>query len=406
MNIDIKSGFLSRESRGKIISILTCTFGLLYHLVFLFIFRYLGVDQMFLFNVLSVSIFSLSLMWVCKNSTILIPYVVCTFEVIIHQILAEHYIGAESSFRFFILIMGILPFLVLYDKFIFSLAVAVFTSCCFSYLQITSYKVTGVYQINKEIISIIKITNISLSILIIFFVITLFTYLMNKFEFQLEDKVSDQSAKIISLQNNTIISLSNLVENRDSDTGDHTIRTSSYIKVLAKKAMEEGLFQNQLNDEFIALLEKAAPMHDIGKIVVPDSILKKPGKLTSEEFEIMKRHTTEGSRIVHDVLGSGEDKKYIQMAADVAHYHHEKWDGSGYPENLKGEQIPLSARFMAIADVFDALVSPRCYKEPIPIDDAFEIIREGIGSHFDPQLANIFLTLKDPITEITAIFNK
>ncbi len=406
MNIDIKSGFLSRESRGKIISILTCTFGLLYHLVFLFIFRYLGVDQMFLFNILSVSIFSLSLMWVCKNNTILIPYVVCTFEVIIHQILAEHYIGAESSFRFFILIMGILPFLVLYDKFIFSLAVAVFTSCCFSYLQITSYKVTGVYQISKEIISLIKITNISLSILIIFFVITLFTYLMNKFEFQLEDKVSDQSAKIISLQNNTIISLSNLVENRDSDTGDHIIRTSSYIKVLAKKAMEEGLFQNQLNDEFIALLEKAAPMHDIGKIVVPDSILKKPGKLTPEEFEIMKRHTTEGSRIVHDVLGSGEDKKYIQMAADVAHYHHEKWDGSGYPENLKGEQIPLSARFMAIADVFDALVSPRCYKEPIPIDDAFEIIRKGIGSHFDPQLANIFLTLKDPITEITAIFNK
>ncbi|MCR5400103.1 MAG: HD domain-containing protein [Treponema sp.] len=406
MNIDIKSGFLSRESRGKIISILTCTFGLLYHLVFLFIFRYLGVDQMFLFNVLSVSIFSLSLMWVCKNNTIVIPYVVCTFEVIIHQILAEHYIGAESSFRFFILIMGILPFLVLYDKFIFSLAVAVFTSCCFSYLQITSYKVTGVYQIDKEIISLIKITNISLSILIIFFVITLFTYLMNKFEFQLEDKVSDQSAKIISLQNNTIISLSNLVENRDSDTGDHIIRTSSYIKVLAKKAMEEGLFQNQLNEEFIALLEKAAPMHDIGKIVVPDSILKKPGKLTPEEFEIMKRHTTEGSRIVHDVLGSGEDKKYIQMAADVAHYHHEKWDGSGYPENLKGEQIPLSARFMAIADVFDALVSPRCYKEPIPIDDAFEIIREGIGSHFDPQLANIFLTLKDPITEITAIFNK
>lgn len=406
MNIDIKSGFLSRESRAKIISILTCTFGLLYHLVFLFIFKYLGVDQMFLFNVLSVSIFALSLMWVCKNNTIVIPYVVCTFEVIIHQILAEHYIGADSSFRFFILIMGILPFLVLYDKFIFSLAVAVFTSCCFSFLQITSYKVSGIYQISKEIISIIKITNISLSILIIFFVITLFTYLMNKFEFQLEDKVSDQSAKIISLQNNTIISLSNLVENRDSDTGDHIIRTSSYIKVLAKKVMDQGLFEKELNEDFIALLEKAAPMHDIGKIVVPDSILKKPGKLTPEEFEIMKRHTTEGSRIVHDVLGSGEDKKYIKMAADVAHYHHEKWDGSGYPDGLKGEQIPLSARFMAIADVFDALVSPRVYKEPIPINDAFNIIKEGIGSHFDPQLANCFLTLKEPISEITAIFNK
>ncbi len=406
MNIDIKSGFLSRDSRAKIISILTCTFGLLYHLVFLFIFKSLGVLPMFYFNILSVCIFSLSLLWVCKKQSILIPYMLCTVEVIVHQILAEHYVGAESSFRFFILIMGILPFLVFYNKFVFSASVAIFTACIFSFLQIISSKVDGIYDIRQEIISIIKITNISLSILIIFFVITLFTYLMNKFEFQLEDKVSDQSAKIISMQNNTIISLSNLVENRDSDTGDHIIRTSSYIKVLAKTAMEEGLYPNQLNEEFIELLEKAAPMHDIGKIVVPDYILKKPGKLTPEEFEIMKRHTTEGSRIVHDVLGNGEDKKYIQMAADVAHYHHEKWDGSGYPNGLKGEHIPLSARFMAIADVFDALVSPRCYKDPIPIDEAFAIIKEGAGSHFDPKLAKCFLELEEPVTEITAIFSK
>lgn len=336
----------------------------------------------------------------------MIPYTISAMEVFIHQILAEHYVGADSSFRFFVLIMGIIPFLVFYNKFIFSIAFAVISATIFSILQITSSKVTGVYDINPEIMSVIKITNISLSILIIFFVMILFTYLMNKFEFQLEDKVSDQSEKIISMQKNTIISLSNLVENRDSDTGDHVIRTSTYIKILAKKVQEEGFYQDIITDHFIDLLEKAAPMHDIGKIVVPDSILKKPGKLTPEEFQIMKTHTTEGSRIVHDVLGNGEDKEYIKMTEEVVHYHHEKWDGSGYPCGLKGDDIPMSARFMAIADVFDALVSPRCYKSPIPLEDAFNIIKEGSGKHFDPILVTCFMELSEPVSEIMSIFSK
>lgn len=231
--------------------------------------------------------------------------------------------------------------------------------------------------------------------------------LLRNYKEVLEEEVEKQTnelkiqhKKIVSMQNNTIIGLSNLVENRDSDTGKHTQRTRSYVRHLAKRALAQGYYSNLINADFISRLSKAAPMHDIGKIVVPDSILKKPGRLTSEEFEQIKRHTTEGGRIVTEVLGDNEDKDYIKMTIDVVSYHHEKWDGTGYPKGLKGNDIPLSARIMAIADVFDALVSPRCYKQPMSVDEAFDIIKQESGTHFDPQLATIFLGMKDEIIAV------
>lgn len=213
-------------------------------------------------------------------------------------------------------------------------------------------------------------------------------------------ELQKQHEKLIALQNNTIISLSNLVENRDSDTGEHVRRTSAYVRLLARKAQSSGFYQDILNDEYIDLLTRAAPMHDIGKIVVSDLILKKPGKLTEEEFEQIKRHTTEGGRIVREVLGDGEDKKYITIATDVATSHHERWDGKGYPYRLSRDEIPLSARIMAVADVFDALVSPRCYKEPFSVSKAFEIIKEESGSHFDPVLAELFTNMQDDVVAV------
>lgn len=214
-------------------------------------------------------------------------------------------------------------------------------------------------------------------------------------------ELQKQHEKLISIQNNTIISLSNLVENRDSDTGEHVRRTSAYVRLLAKYAQSSGYCKNILTDDYIELLTRAAPMHDIGKIIVSDSILKKPGKLTSEEFEQIKKHTTEGGRIVQEVLGDAEDKTYIQIAIDVATSHHERWDGKGYPHQLKKEDIPLSARIMAIADVFDALVSPRCYKESFPVSKAFEIIKEESGTHFDPTLAELFINIQDDVVAVT-----
>lgn len=218
-------------------------------------------------------------------------------------------------------------------------------------------------------------------------------------------EIEQKNEKLIAIQNHTIISLSNLVENRDSDTGEHVRRTSAYVLALAKKVREDGFYNDILTESYIGYLAKAAPMHDIGKIVVPDAILKKPGKLTDEEFSEMKKHASEGGRIVKEVLSSAEEEEYVQIASDIATYHHERWDGSGYPQNLKLYEIPLSARIMALADVFDALVSPRCYKEPYEPEKAFEIIKSSSGSHFDPILTAEFLLIKDTILEIMKKYN-
>lgn len=214
------------------------------------------------------------------------------------------------------------------------------------------------------------------------------------------DEITIQHKKIIKMQNHTIISLSNLVENRDSDTGQHVRRTSKYVRILAEQALKDGYYPDIITDDFIQYLYKAAPMHDIGKIVVSDIILKKPGKLTDEEFLLMQKHTIEGGKIVKDVLGDDQEPDYVTIASNIATYHHEKWDGNGYPAHLKGNDIPVSARIMAIADVFDALVSPRCYKAPFPAEKAFSIIKEDAGTHFDPILAEEFLKIKEPVLKI------
>lgn len=228
----------------------------------------------------------------------------------------------------------------------------------------------------------------------------------------LEDEVFFQSKelqlqkeRIIRIQNNTILSLSNLVESRDEETGEHVQRTSDYVALIAKNVLQKGLYPNLTENE-VSLFIKAAPMHDIGKIVIPDVILKKPLKLIPEERENIKNHTIRGEKIVEVVLGAGEDEEYVKIAKEIVLYHHEKYDGSGYPYGLKGKDIPLSARIMAIADVFDALVSPRCYKEPAALDEAFNIISDSAGSHFDPELTEIFVESKEDVSKIFYNYQK
>ena len=167
------------------------------------------------------------------------------------------------------------------------------------------------------------------------------------------------------------------------------------IRTLALDARTDGVYAAQLDDHVIELLYQLAPMHDIGKIVVSDKILRKPGRLTAEEFEQMKLHASEGGSVVRNVLSGITDEDYVSFASDIATYHHERWDGTGYPRGLAGEAIPLPARIMAIADVFDALISERCYKKVIPPEKAFEIIREESGTHFDPLLAQVFLNHRE-----------
>ncbi|MBQ0003610.1 MAG: HD domain-containing protein [Treponema sp.] len=213
-------------------------------------------------------------------------------------------------------------------------------------------------------------------------------------------EIKEKEKEIIKIQDRTIISLSNLVENRDVDTGEHVKRTRDYVELLATQCFKEGFYKNIITPQFIEFLKKAAPTHDIGKIVISDTILKKPGKLTNLEYDLIKVHTTEGGRIVNEIFGDEYDADYIKVAIEIATYHHEKWNGKGYPSGLSGDAIPLSARIMAVADVFDALVSPRCYKEPMTYERAFEIIEEGAGKDFDPILVSVFLKCKNSVIQI------
>ena len=224
----------------------------------------------------------------------------------------------------------------------------------------------------------------------------------NQLEIDIENKnkaLNEHNEKMLRLQNTTIIGMATLIESRDGDTGEHVKRTSVYVAMLAQAARQAGYESETLTDSYIELLIKAAPLHDIGKITVSDTILLKPGKLTEEEFEKMKLHACEGGRIVREVIGGIGDEEYISIASDVAAYHHEKWNGSGYNKGLSGKDIPLCARIMAIADVFDALISKRCYKEKLPIDEAFVIIKDSGGTHFDPILTDIFLEIRPQIEE-------
>ena len=214
--------------------------------------------------------------------------------------------------------------------------------------------------------------------------------------------VERQGEIISKLQNGLILVLADMVESRDKCTGDHVRKTAAYTDVIMRELKKEGVYTDQLTDEFMYDVVNSAPLHDIGKIQVSDVILNKPGKLTNEEFEIMKTHTIAGAEVLQHAMNtvSEEDSGYLKEAMNLAHYHHEKWNGTGYPCGLKGEEIPLSARIMAVADVFDALVSKRSYKDGFPFEKAISIIEEGSGTHFDPQIAAAFVRASDEVRRV------
>lgn len=212
--------------------------------------------------------------------------------------------------------------------------------------------------------------------------------------------------QIDKLQTGLILVLADMVESRDKNTGYHIKKTASYTEVILKQLQFKGEFKDIITKKYISDVAKAAPLHDIGKISVPDAILNKPGRLEPDEFEIMKNHTTAGYDIINRAISTVSESGYLEEAKDLARSHHEKYDGSGYPQGLKGEEIPLSARVMAVADVFDALVSKRSYKEPMTYDEAFEFIQNGAGKHFDPKCVEAFVEMRKEVEEIAESFKE
>lgn len=224
--------------------------------------------------------------------------------------------------------------------------------------------------------------------------------LKEQYNEELSKEVEEKTNRIRLIQQKTILGMAQMVESRDLSTGGHIKRTSDVVGIFAKKLLQTDL---GFDKHFLRLVMRSAPMHDLGKIGVDDAVLRKQGRFTDEEYSIMKKHSEIGYHMVKEILSGVEEPEFVKIAENVAHYHHEKVNGTGYPHGLKGEEIPVEARIMALADVFDALVSKRCYKDAFSYDRAFEIIEKDSGTHFDEKLAKVFISCRP---ELEDYYNK
>ena len=221
-----------------------------------------------------------------------------------------------------------------------------------------------------------------------------------KTHLSIDEIIRERTAQIQKLQNGIIFVFADMVENRDDKTGGHVERTEYYIRVLANAMIKRGVYADSIRDMDLELLSLSARLHDVGKIAIPDSILKKPGKLDADEWKTMQTHTTEGERVIDAMVARTDNVEFLRHAKLFAGYHHERWDGTGYPYGLKEEKIPIQGRIMAIADVYDALVSSRPYKNAFSEEETISIIKDGAGKHFDPYIMDVFLELQDEFREI------
>lgn len=221
----------------------------------------------------------------------------------------------------------------------------------------------------------------------------------------LETEVARRTRQVEAIQDVTVLAMSSMAETRDDETGNHILRTQRYVKCLAEQLRTHPRFAATLSDDYIKLLFKSAPLHDIGKVGIPDHILLKPGRLTPEEFEIMKTHTTVGyNAIVRAEKSLGTELAFLKPAKEISLSHQEKWDGSGYPQGLSGDAIPISARLMAVADVYDALISKRVYKRAFSHEEAMDIMVQGRGTHFDPDVLDAFVAIHESFRQIAQSF--
>jgi len=212
--------------------------------------------------------------------------------------------------------------------------------------------------------------------------------------------IRERMAQILKLQNGIIFVFADMVENRDENTGGHVERTAMYVRLLLDAMAEKKIYADEIADIDSDLFSMSARLHDVGKIFIQDGILNKPGKLTEEEFNAMKTHTTDGEQVINEMVSRTENVEFLRHAKLFAGYHHERWDGTGYPHGLKAEEIPIQGRVMALVDVYDALVSERPYKKPFTEEESLRIITDGAGKHFDPNIMSVFWDIKDQFREV------
>lgn len=368
------------------------------HIFMLALFLYIKVYEMVTYNLASILYFCF-LSYLAKQrrlrSDILV--ILNEVEIIIHQILAVYFVGLGFGFQYILFSLMIPITLVLKDKRfkIYTAIKNIFSVSIFLFLFVIYQNTEPVYIIEQPLVK-----NLS-TIIIVLFMVATESYIILTSYGQLENMVRQSQEKEISenrkrirIQGNIIDAIASIIESRDTSTGEHTVRTSKYVGLIANQLKIDEKYQSFITTDYIENLKSAASLHDIGKISTPDYILNKPSKLDQEEYEIIKQHSVAGGKIIHKILEELEDESYVQMAYEIATYHHERWDGNGYPKKLQGNDIPLSARIMAVADVYDALISTRCYKKGYSKEKSTDIIWEGRGTQFDPDVVDAFMELR------------
>lgn len=318
---------------------------------------------------------------------IFLPFIISVILILVFLPELEFIIGKKVNYSMGISVVVCYLVILLYFILIF-----VFTVRRIKYLEV------------RKRINVMSFLFISLLILIsqIIFPEILISSLVPAFSLiALYINIEDPVLRRMKNYNSEIVtSFATLVESRDSSTGSHVKRTKSYVKILLDEIKTNNLYSSIMTKDFEDKMMNAAPMHDIGKISIPDTILQKPGKLTDDEYSVMKKHSVLGGEIIQEIFKDMDDKEFLNIAYDVTRYHHEKWNGNGYPEGLVGKEIPFSARIMAIADVFDAISAKRCYRDAMPLDKCFAIIKEGKGVDFDPVLTDLFLNAREKVEKV------
>ena len=369
----------------------------LLHEIFCVIFFCLGVWEMGVYNILSSIYFYVLayLLWSQKITNNEKMDNLISLEFVLHSILATYFTGFALGYQYILFVMAV-PVTVLTDdkeylrfnslRTFFSIGLYVVLSVLLQY---------GILLPKYYFTDTIALINNSFLIMVVFLalnsqMIANFRIYKNHMkEYRQKELLNIQ--KMNDIQKKVIRNVAGVIEERDSATGEHTERTTTYAEEICNELIRTGKYTDVLDEDMVYRITQSAALHDIGKIKTPDAVLNKPGKLTPEEFEIIKKHTIDGGKIIRQIFQDIDDKEYEEIAYDIVMYHHEKWDGSGYPEGLKGEEIPLCARIMAVADVFDALVSERVYKSAMSIEKSLEIIAEDSGKHFDPDVTEAFL---------------
>lgn len=370
---------------------------LLGHIIILCSFLLLNIPEMVIVNIFSVLWFSYN-SYKMSNTEVEKYEMVekrMMLEVIIHQIIVFYFIGGDAGFQFILLSCATIMFTLYKDKNgkIYYVYKSILMIVTFITLEITSYFYNPKIVLDAKIAKFGSIIVITYTFVVsAYFTLKSYTNVLESLA-EFEYALLKRNNHLQDIQKQVIVGLSNLLESRDENTGEHVTRTSVYVNDLVSAMQKHEKFKDIVTNDFLNNMKMAAPMHDIGKIKIPDSILLKPGSLTKDEYEVIKKHTTYGGELINKTLDKIEDPAYTQIAYNIAMHHHEKWNGKGYPLGLEGDEIPLEARIMALVDVYDALVTKRCYKEAYTQEEAYEIIKSGMGTHFDPDIAEIFLSL-------------